>query len=122
GRAFSIVRYMKRLSLCALLVSALFAHPVAADDAPPPRTLSVSGEGDVKAPPDLAIISFGVETTAPSAAAAAADNARKSAALAEAIKKQLGSDGKVSTTRYSLDPVYEQRDRASTAPPRITGY
>ena len=29
----------------------------------------------------------------------------------------------MSTTRYSLDPVYEQRERgAAAAPPRITGY
>jgi uncharacterized protein YggE len=96
----------------------------AANDAgPPPRTLAVTGEGEVKATPDLAVVSFAVETTAPAAGAAVAENARKSSQLADELKQQLGTSGKVSTTRYSLDPIYEQRERGSTpAPPRITGY
>ena len=105
------------------LACCLTAVAAAAADLPPPRKLEVSGQGEVKAPPDLAVLAFAVETTAPAASAAVAENARKSAALAEALKKQLGSNGKVSTTRYSLDPVYEQRERGATAaPPRITGY
>lgn len=94
-----------------------------ADETPPRRTIAVSGEGEVKVPPDLALVSFAVETTAPAAGAAVAENAHKSTVLADEIKQQIGSNGKVSTTRYSLDPVYEQRERGSTpAPPRITGY
>ena len=97
--------------------------PALGDETPPRRTLAVSGEGEVKVAPDLAVISFAVETSAPTAGAAGADNARKSGALADALKQQLGANGKVSTTRYSLDPVYEQRERGATpAPPRITGY
>lgn len=110
---------MRLASLVALL--ALVA-PAAADDAPPPRTIAVSGEGRVSVAPDLANLSFGVETTAPSAGAAVADNARKSTALVAAIKQRLGAKDKVATTQYALSPVYEQRERASTAPPKITGY
>jgi uncharacterized protein YggE len=114
-------------SLGAALVVALVtlvAWPVAAQPpTPAPRTLAVTGEGEVKTAPDLAVISFAVETTAPKAAAAVAENARKSTALADELKRQLGDTGKVSTTRYSVDPVYEQRERgAAAAPPRITGY
>ena len=98
------------------------AAPAAADDAPPPRTIAVSGEGRVSVAPDLAIVSFGVETTAPTAGAAVADNAKRSTALVEAIKQRLGAKDKVATTQYALSPVYEQRERASTAPPKITGY
>lgn len=107
------------------LIAFVFCLPLraAADEAAPRRTIAVSGEGEVKVAPDLAVVSFAVETTAPAAGAAVAENARKSTALADAIKEQIGSNGKVSTTRYSLDPVYEQRERGSTpAPPRITGY
>jgi uncharacterized protein len=107
----------------AALVLALTVLPAAADETPARRTLAVNGEGEVKVAPDLAVVSFAVETSAPAAAAAVADNARKSSQLADALKQQLGQNGKVSTTRYSLDPVYEQRERGSTpAPPRITGY
>ena len=107
----------------ALFAACLAVLPARAVDAPPPRTIAVTGQGEVKAPPDLAVISFAVETTAPTAGAAVAENARKSTALADELKRQLGDTGKVSTTRYSVDPVYEQRERgADAAPPRITGY
>lgn len=112
-------RGFRTLAVAALLPMATAAL---ADDAPR-RTISVTGNGEVKVPPDLAVVSFAVETTAATAGAAVVDNARKSSQLAEALKRQIGSSGKVVTTRYSLDPVYEQRDRgAALQPPRITGY
>lgn len=109
---------MRTAAVLVLLASAL---PVVADG-PPPRSIAVSGEGRVSATPDLAIVSFGVETTAANASAAVAENAKKSNSLMEALKKRLGERDQVSTTQYSLSPVYEQRERVSTAPPKITGY
>jgi uncharacterized protein YggE len=113
-----------RAGLALLLI--LLSVPARADDVLPPRTISVTGEGEVKVPPDLAVVSFAVETTAPEAAAAVAENARKSASLSEALKKVIAGTDKVSTTGYSLDPVYDyQQARERTAPqgpPRITGY
>ncbi|HSP97839.1 MAG TPA: SIMPL domain-containing protein [Candidatus Dormibacteraeota bacterium] len=106
-------------TLFALLA---LASPALADDVPPPRTIAVSGEGKVSVSPDLAVVSFGVETTAPTAGAAVADNAKKSTALVDAIKQTIDAKDKVATTQYSLSPVYEQRDRASAAPPKIIGY
>jgi uncharacterized protein YggE len=106
-----------------LLFLLLIASPAAAQDTPPPRTLAVNGQAEVKVAPDLAIVSFAVETTSPDASTAVAENARKSTALADALKQQLAGNGKVSTTGYGLDPVYEPRDRgAAPAAPRITGY
>lgn len=106
----------------ALLLALLALSTPALADEPPPRSLVVHGEGRVSSAPDLAIVSFGVETAAPAAATAVAENARKSTRLVEAIKQRLGERDKVSTTQYSLSPVYEQRERASSAPPAITGY
>lgn len=116
---------MHRRILPALvaLIICLATLRAAADETPPRRTIAVSGDGEVKVAPDLAVVTFAVETTAPQAGAAVAENARKSTVLADEIKRQLGANGKVSTTRYSLDPMYEQRERGSApAPPRITGY
>jgi uncharacterized protein YggE len=93
-----------------------------ADQTPPQRTISVTGEGEVSASPDLAIVSFAVETTAKRARDAVAENAKKSTAVADALKKMLQSKDKLSTTRYSLDPTYEQRERGSTIQPSINGY
>ena len=110
-----MMRFATLISLLALALPAVAQEP-------PPRSIAVSGEGRVSSPPDLAIVSFGVETTAPAAGPAVAENARKSTSLVEAIKKRLGAKDKVSTTQYSLSPVYEQRERVTTAPPKITGY
>lgn len=104
----------------AALVLALFALPSRAEE--PSRTITVSGQGEVSVAPDLAIVSFAVETAAPKASAAAEANARISTAVAAAVRSRLGDQDEVRTTRYALDPVYEARERASAEPPRITGY
>jgi len=114
---------IRPLASLAVALCLSTAPGFAADETPPRRSIAVTGEGQVKVAPDLAILSFAVETTAPAAAAAVAENARKSTTLSDALKKQIGTSGKVSTTGYSVDPVYEQRERGSgAAPPRITGY
>jgi len=105
--------------ICACACTASAARAAEASDR---RTISVTGEGKVTATPDLAIVSFAVETTATEASAAGAENARKSTAVAQVIKKRLSDKDKLTTTHYSLDPVYEQRDRATNQPPKITGY
>jgi len=109
---------MRKLAALTLLLT---VTPAVADDTPPPQ-ISVVGTGEVRLAPDLAVIAFAVETTAREAAAAVAANAEQSNALATAIKRQLGDGDKVETTRYSLDPIYESRERGSSAPPRISGY
>jgi uncharacterized protein YggE len=109
---------MRPLAALAVLLT---VAPAIADDSPPPQ-ISVVGNGEVKLAPDLAVIAFAVETTAREASAAVASNAEKSNTLAAAIKRQLSDNDRVETTRYSLDPIYESRDRGSSAPPRISGY
>ena len=98
--------------------------PVAAADeccaAADRRTITVNGHGEIAAAADLAVVSLAVETAAAQADAAVAENAERSAAVAQAVKRLLGSDDEVATTRYSLQPRYEQRK--GDAEPRIVGY
>lgn len=111
------------ISTIIALTLCLTVLPARADETPPRRSIAVTGEGEVKVAADRAVLSFAVETTATAAGAAVAENASKSTALADALKKAIGTTGKVSTTRYSVNPMYEQRERGSNpAPPRITGY
>ena len=111
------------IRIAGALVFLLTSGLAFADEPPPPRSISVTGAGEVKVAPDMGVVTFAVETTAPAAGVAVEENARKSAVLADALKQQVGSTGKVSTARYALDPVYEQRERSGPpAPPRITGY
>jgi uncharacterized protein YggE len=113
---------MRPTSLLAIIF--IFSPPLtaAATDLDTRPHISVTGSGEVNAAPDLAVLSFAVETTAKEASAAAAANAALSSALAAAIKAKLNKEDQVTTTRYSLDPTYEQHERGSSTPPRISGY
>ena len=105
----------------ALLVNAPSAH---ADDKAPvtQRTISVTGQGEVTASPDLVILTLAVETTAPSAAAAVGENARRSAAVINALKGLVGKEDKITTSRYSLEPRYQSGKPGEVTEPRIIGY
>lgn len=90
--------------------------------AEPRRTIAVSGQGEVQAIPDRLVVSFAVETTAARAAEATAENAKRSSAVAAAVKPLLGADDTVVTTRYALDPRYETVRPGEQREPHITGY
>jgi uncharacterized protein YggE len=112
--------------LAALLFAPAFAiclpRAAAGQTEPKRRTIEVSGSAEVSAAPDLAILSFAVETTATEASAAVEQNAARSAKVASAVKQRLGAKDKLSTTRYALEPRYQYPERGSQAPPTITGY
>jgi uncharacterized protein YggE len=74
------------------------------------------------AAPDLVIVAVAVETTAPKAADAVSENATRSAKVAAAVKTFLKKEDKLTTTRYSLEPRYEQAKPGQPGEPRIIGY
>lgn len=84
------------------------------------QTLNVNGSGEVNITPDLANISFAVETNAKTAASAVKENAEKTNNVLEALKSQIGKDDKLSTTGYSLSPMYEYNDQTKKS--EFTGY
>lgn len=86
-------------------------------------SISVTGHGEFSDAPDIAVIGFAVETTAPEAATAMAENASKSQAVAKALKSAIGKSDTITTSGYSVDPVYDhRRNRPPNEPPTITGY
>lgn len=71
-------------------------------------TISVSGEGRVFAPPDIAEVSFGVQTGRMQTAKLAMDKLRKSMDAVFQSVKGLGIDEKdIRTEHFSLNPVYD---------------
>jgi uncharacterized protein YggE len=74
---------------------------------PGTRTISVSGHGEVKAKPDLMIVSFAVDSKAPSGAQCSELQTRKAQKLIDGIKATLGGNAKIETSDYSLTPAYE---------------
>jgi uncharacterized protein YggE len=84
------------------------------------QTLSVNGSGEVYIDPDLANISFAVETNAETASEAVKGNAEKTNKVLEALKSQIGKDDTLSTTGYNLSPVYEYNNQTKKS--EFTGY
>ncbi len=81
--------------------------------------IAVSGRGEVKVSPDRATIQVSVQTRASTAAAAAAENARKQDAVLAALRALgLGND-QLSTINYNVYP--DQRYEAGKEPV-VVGY
>jgi uncharacterized protein len=112
-----------RIAIVTLAWLALVASAGADDRAGDSRRIIVvSGQGEVSAAPDLVIVAVSVETTAAKAADAVSANAASSSKVAAALKALIKKDDTLTTTRYSLDPRYDQPKPGQPAEPRIVGY
>lgn len=84
-----------------------------ADDPVPQTTatLEVMGRAAIQVQPDIARIAFTVETNARQASEAVSGNAQKTETLLKALRKIMGPEDKLQTTRFNLQPVYDKNDR-----------
>ena len=104
--------------LLAALPSLAGAQPTAE---PTPRpSIRTTGDATVTAKPDRAIIDIGVVTQAPTAQAAAAQNASQLDAALRELKQAAGAAAQIKTISYALDPTY--RYPREGGQPSITGY
>lgn len=83
-----------------------------------PRSISVSGSGEVRAEPDVATVSTGVEVSAPTVAEARAGAAGAANAVIDTLVDHGVDESDIRTINFSIYPMYDYRDDA----PRITGY
>jgi uncharacterized protein len=108
-----------RFIVILFCAGAMFAQ----EFAPPAAGLPfvrATGDGVVTVRPDQAIIRVGVVNQAPTAEAAAVQNARQTTTVLNELKSAVGSSGEIKTVGYSLNPNYRYaRDGGS---PAITGY
>lgn len=74
-----------------------------------PHTVQVTGTASVSVPPDVARLSFAVETRAREAGVASADNARIMSHVIAALKHAAFQGMEVETYGYALNPVYAPR-------------
>ena len=86
---------------------------------PQTATLTVTAEGKVARAPDVAEVSGGVVTAAPTAAAAMAENAQRMNAVVAAVKRAGIADRDIQTQGLSLSPQYRYDNNK---PPVLTGY
>lgn len=81
--------------------------------------VTVAGEAMTKVEPDAAVLILSVVTQSPQAITAQQENARKSDAVANAIKTTAGENAEIKTSDYVLQPQYDYRDNRL---PKIIGY
>jgi uncharacterized protein YggE len=116
----------KILSL-AFATTALMAVPFAAlaDEAPRPR-ITVTGEGQASAAPDMAVLSLVVLQEKPTAREALTANNEAMAKVLDAMKKAGIAERDLQTSGFSIDPRYVYPDnKDNTQPPeapKIVGY
>jgi uncharacterized protein YggE len=104
-----------RLLVAALLLGLLASRAPAGALAAPagqatpqPQTIVVAGEGEASAPPDVAYVTVGVVTQAPTAAQATGDNARLLAAVLAALRARGVGDRDLQTSGLTVQPLYQQ--------------
>src|SRR5690242_17412315 len=103
GLFFRDDRSMKYLLVAILSIAAAYAQM------PPPRPPSVqaSGEAVVSVKPDQVKIDIGVVNQAPTAQAAASQNASQVQAVIGKLRPLVGAKGDIRTTSYSVSPNYQ---------------
>ncbi|HKQ94963.1 MAG TPA: SIMPL domain-containing protein [Aestuariivirgaceae bacterium] len=115
---------MLKTVLAPLILAACLAGGVPAlAQAPdkPPRTLTLTGTGEMRARPDTAVVTLGVMSRADTARQAlTANNAAMTAILASLEGAGIAAKD-IQTSNFSVNPVYDY-DNSGGKPPRITGY
>lgn len=86
--------------------------------APAPATVTVTGEGSASAPPDVAVVEAGVETSAKTSQSALDAQNQAAAALLAAVRAQGVAERDIHTRSVTLTPLHDHTDGAS----RLTGY
>ena len=81
--------------------------------------VTVAGEATAQVEPDTALLTISVVTQSSQAVTAQQENARKSDAVASAVRAKAGPGVEIKTSDYTLQPQYDYR---SNHLPKITGY
>ena len=116
-----------RAGALSLLLAATAAAPAALAQAAPPAadsmfratTLNLSAYGETRIAPDMATINLGVNTEAPTAAAAMAANATEMNRIFAALRRAGIADRDIQTSGLNLNAQY---DYVQNEPPKLRGY
>lgn len=121
------MKTLVRAGVLGLLLATATAAPAALAQTPPPSadsmfkatTLNLSAYGETRVAPDMANISLGVVTEAPTAAGALSANSERMTQVMAALKKAGIAEKDIQTSGLNLSPQY---DYVQNEPPRLRGY
>lgn len=118
-----IFRPVHLLTVLAVAAPLALAQPALAQDAsppaPPPATLTVTGQAEVSAAPDMALVRLGVRNEAADAAGALRANSATQGAVVEALKAAGIEARDLQTSELRLEQRMAYPDNEA---PRIEGY
>jgi uncharacterized protein YggE len=107
------------LTLCLVWTSSAIAQVAAVPRRDGPPEVETVGTGQRRVVPDRANVHLFVESKAPSAAAAAAQNGRAVQAVRDTLRR-VGLDSAATTSSYNVGPNYEPNPERGE--PRRSGY
>ena len=103
----------------ALMLAASFVTPAFAAETKLPRTIAMTGHGEVRMAPDRASVSVGVQSTADTAAAALKANTEAINRIFARLKEAGIDDKFIQTTNFTVQPRY---DYSNNSQPKLVGY
>lgn len=103
------------------LIVVMAGLPVQAEEAKMMRTVSISGHGEVRVVPDLAVITVGVTTQGQSAREALDANTKSMKTLLDTLKKAGIEDRDMATSNFSVGPRLDYGSN-NGQPPKVVGY
>jgi uncharacterized protein YggE len=112
---------LRGVTVLMLVAAAAASAPLAAiaDEDTPQRVLSLSATGTVTAKPDMATVSIGAKTTAPTAAKALVANEAIMARLFKGLKARGIDEKDIRTSEFAVSPRYKHQHNMA---PVLTGY
>lgn len=110
---------LARVAGLGLMLVGTTSHSASAQSLPPAPLLHLSAYGEVKAAPDRASISVGVQTLAPTAAQAMAQNRERMGKVMAQLMKQGLAARDIQTSSIDLNAQYSY---VQNEPPTLTGY
>jgi len=113
---------MKSPLFLGLALACILAIPAQAADsrATDVRTLAMTGHGEIRSAPDMAQVTAGVSTTAPTAAQALSANSARMKGVFAALERLGVPQKNIQTTNFFVSPQYSNGD--NNAARRLTGY
>jgi len=76
-----------------------------------PSTIEVTGKATIMVMPNMATVSFAVETSANTAKQAAGENAKKTNKLLNGLREITAKEVKIKTLGFNLTPIYDKDSR-----------
>ncbi len=126
GVRIALIGVLAILALFLLAQTITIATNFSRSGVPATDTITVQGDGQATVPPDVARISFTVENSSATVAAAQEATTKQANAAIEYVKGQGIAEKDIKTLSYNISPQYSYTNCPSGAlcpnSPKITGY